>query len=73
MAIPENPSFVSLINYNYNQNAGSLAINFATSEGVSSEGYSLVPAYQFLAPTCGGTRQNAANIDGLAYVNSGKC
>ena len=38
-----NPSFVSLTNYSTNLNPGSPAINEATSEGVSSEGYSLVP------------------------------
>lgn len=65
------PSFVDVNNYNYNLSAGSPAINAATSEGVSSEGYSLVPAYQYVHPTCGETRQNAADIGGLAYMNSG--
>ena len=65
------PSFVDVNNYNYNLNAGSPAIGAATSEGVSSEGYSLVPAYQYVQPTCGVTRQNAADIGGLAYNNVG--
>ncbi len=66
-----NPSFVNVNSYNYNLNAGSPAINYATSEGTSSEGYSLVPAYQYVSPTCGETRQNAADAGGLAYQNSG--
>jgi hypothetical protein len=66
-----NPSFVDVNNYNYNLNAGSPAIGAATSEGVSSEGYSLVPGYQYVHPTCGETRQNAADIGGLAYNNVG--
>jgi len=66
-----NPLFVNLTNYNYNLSTGSPAINAATSEGVSSEGYSLVPVYQYVHPTCGVTRQNAADIGGLAYMNSG--
>jgi hypothetical protein len=66
-----NPSFVDVNNYNYNLNAGSPAINYATSEGTSPEGYSLVPAYQYVQPTCGETRQNAADAGGLAYNNVG--
>jgi hypothetical protein len=66
-----NPLFVDVNNYNYNLQAGSPAINAATSEGVSSEGYSLVPGYQYVQPTCGETRQNAADSGGLAYQNQG--
>ncbi len=66
-----NPSFVSLSSYNYNLNSGSPAIHAATSEGVSSEGYSLVPRYQYVHPTCGITRKDAADVGGLAYQNSG--
>ncbi|MGH9615568.1 MAG: hypothetical protein ACRD28_02420 [Acidobacteriaceae bacterium] len=55
-----------MTNYIYNLTAGSPAINYATSEGTSSKGYSLVPANQYLSPNCGETRQNANDAGGLA-------
>ena len=65
------PKFVDMNSFNYKLSAGSGAIGGATNSGASPEGYSLTPAFQYVHPSCGETRQNARDIGALAYRNKG--
>jgi hypothetical protein len=69
--LPDNPRFVDVNSFNYQLAAGSTAIHAATNPGISSEGYSLAPAFQYVQSACGEARLNANDIGALAYRNKG--
>jgi hypothetical protein len=67
----DDAKFVNVSGFDYRLRPGSPAIGAATHPGSSPEGYSLVPADQYVQPACGETRQNAKDIGALAYRNQG--
>jgi hypothetical protein len=65
-----NPLFVNQAAYDYHLTSGSPAINTGSTPG-SADGVSLVPAYQYLDPSCGQARTLSGTIDVGAYEFGG--
>src|SRR5262249_4152459 len=64
------PLFVNQAAYDYHLASGSPAINTGTIPGAAG-GMSLMPAYEYLAPSCGETRNLVGGMDIGAYEFGG--
>jgi hypothetical protein len=64
------PLFVNAAAYNYQLLAGSPGINAGTTPGTAF-GYSLIPAYQYVHPTCGEKRSTVGVVDIGAFEYNG--
>lgn len=65
-----NPLFVNQAGYDYHLSSSSPAINAGVAAS-ASDGVSLVPAYQYLDPSCGQARSSSGAIDIGAYEYGG--
>jgi hypothetical protein len=64
------PSFVNAAGYDYHLMAASAGIDAGTTPGAGS-GYSLIPADEYVHPTCGETRRVSGIIDIGAFEYNG--
>jgi hypothetical protein len=69
-SLTANPLFVNQAAYDYHLTSGSPAVNAGAAAG-SADGLSLVPAYQYLDPSCGQARTLVAAVDIGAYEFGG--